>query len=806
MLMTTKRKIIFGFTVMIIIMACISTFGYISLQTASEYFSEYRYRARLNVLFSDTISEMNAATTSLFQFTTTDDSAYISAVKKHYKNALTMAEQIEDQLQHEGRQKKLADIAKNARHLQDLASSIELNINKVMKEFNEAAAPSSEAITELLLELTDSPRAQESHAASRLAVAALQEMHTVHSLVTGLSQSRSTEEYSGAEEALGKMESTAARLAATFSSPEEASKVKEITAYLKKLRPAVQDMVTGCDNYQKALDETDTLGDATNTELAAMSKEIRDERAVYGTGTLESNARAQTAVLGASLGGIALGVLVAAFLVIGLVRVLRELGFFAEAIASGNFNYDVKVSEKGEVGQMVAAMKQIPVALNAVLDEYKRLEKEVEGGELAAKGNESEFSGDFATLIRGTNSILERFGIVIEGIPTPMVMLNSELKASYLNAQARELAGEDYRDKTCYQLFVRDDFDTNSCGLKKALETKRRASGETRAHPRGREMDVSYTAIPMYDGNAKLACVLQFITDLTAVRQIQRTIISAASQASEVANRLAAASEELSAQVEQVSRGAEQQKVRVESTASAMTEMNATVLEVARNAGQASEQTENTRDKADSGSRLVNQVVQSIHQVNSIAGNMHANMQELGAQAQSIGGVMNVISDIADQTNLLALNAAIEAARAGEAGRGFAVVADEVRKLAEKTMTATNEVGNNITAIQHSARVNIEAMGEAAKAVTEATELANSSGEALAEILDLASANSAIVASIATAAEEQSATSEEINHAINEINQIVAETTEGMMQASSAVQDLSHMAQELNRIMEELSR
>jgi len=165
---------------------------------------------------------------------------------------------------------------------------------------------------------------------------------------------------------------------------------------------------------------------------------------------------------------------------------------------------------------------------------------------------------------------------------------------------------------------------------------------------------------------------------------------------------------------------------------------------------------------------------------------------------------MNVISDIADQTNLLALNAAIEAARAGDAGRGFAVVADEVRKLAEKTMSATQEVGANITAIQQSARTNINEVGEAAKAITEATDLANTSGQALTEIVDLASVNSSVVTSIATAAEEQSATSEEINRAIEEINQIVGRTTGGMRQASQAVQELAQMAQELNRVMGEL--
>ena len=165
---------------------------------------------------------------------------------------------------------------------------------------------------------------------------------------------------------------------------------------------------------------------------------------------------------------------------------------------------------------------------------------------------------------------------------------------------------------------------------------------------------------------------------------------------------------------------------------------------------------------------------------------------------------MTVISDIADQTNLLALNAAIEAARAGEAGRGFAVVADEVRKLAEKTMSATTEVGSNITAIQTSTNNNMQRVADTAQAVNKATGVAETSGKALDEILDLVNANSSLIASIATAAEEQSATSEEINRAVDDINRIAEETAGGMQQSSGAVRELSVMAQELRTLLDRL--
>ena len=144
-------------------------------------------------------------------------------------------------------------------------------------------------------------------------------------------------------------------------------------------------------------------------------------------------------------------------------------------------------------------------------------------------------------------------------------------------------------------------------------------------------------------------------------------------------------------------------------TATAMNQMNVSVLEVARNASDAADVTTNAREQAEEGSRNLNALIKMIGEVHQHALGLKDSMQDLGNQAQGIGNILNVISDIADQTNLLALNAAIEAARAGEAGRGFAVVADEVRKLAEKTMDATREVGSAVSSIQSVTDLNIQA-------------------------------------------------------------------------------------------------
>ncbi|EHJ46701.1 methyl-accepting chemotaxis sensory transducer [Solidesulfovibrio carbinoliphilus subsp. oakridgensis] len=281
-------------------------------------------------------------------------------------------------------------------------------------------------------------------------------------------------------------------------------------------------------------------------------------------------------------------------------------------------------------------------------------------------------------------------------------------------------------------------------------------------------------------------------------------MLQAADRLSSVVHIVSSASEQLSAQIEQSSQGADHQSRRLAETATAMEEMNATVLEVARNASEATDTSERAKNKAQEGAAIVGRVVAGIGQVQNQSLELKADMTTLGQQAEGIGHIMNVISDIADQTNLLALNAAIEAARAGEAGRGFAVVADEVRKLAEKTMTATKEVGDAIMQIQSGTRKNIDTVDRTVKNIEEATGLAQASGEALAEIVANVDQSTDQVRSIATASEEQSAASEEINRSVEEVNRIASETMDALRQSAQAVADLAQQAQELNAMVQEM--
>jgi len=284
----------------------------------------------------------------------------------------------------------------------------------------------------------------------------------------------------------------------------------------------------------------------------------------------------------------------------------------------------------------------------------------------------------------------------------------------------------------------------------------------------------------------------------------QEQIVQLAREITDVAKVVDHSSDKLAGQVRDSSEGARRQAERVAETAAAMSQMTQSVFEVAKNASHAADAAGQARQMAQAGAQVVDKVVAGIGLAERQALGLKEEMTALGQQAEGIGRVMDVISDIADQTNLLALNAAIEAARAGEAGRGFAVVADEVRKLAEKTMHATKEVGQAIDAIQSGARSNVDRVQTAVATIQQATSLATTSGETLSEIVRLVDSATDQVRSIAAASQQQSAASEQINRSIEEVNRISAQTSESMRHSADAVTGLNDQALALRNLLSAL--
>jgi methyl-accepting chemotaxis protein len=252
---------------------------------------------------------------------------------------------------------------------------------------------------------------------------------------------------------------------------------------------------------------------------------------------------------------------------------------------------------------------------------------------------------------------------------------------------------------------------------------------------------------------------------------------------------------------EQIAAGAEEVASQAATVATSGEEMSATSGDIAQNCKLVSEGAQRASQSARSGTEVVEKTVKVMGQIAERVQETARTVESLGARSDQIGAIIGTIEDIADQTNLLALNAAIEAARAGEQGRGFAVVADEVRALAERTTRATKEIGEMIKAIQNETRGAVAAMEHGVHQVEAGTEEASRSGKALHDILEHVDAVAIQVSHIATAAEEQTATTSEISSNMHQITEVVQQTSRCAHESATAASQMRSNAEELQRLV-----
>jgi methyl-accepting chemotaxis protein len=268
------------------------------------------------------------------------------------------------------------------------------------------------------------------------------------------------------------------------------------------------------------------------------------------------------------------------------------------------------------------------------------------------------------------------------------------------------------------------------------------------------------------------------------------------------AMEVAAAAEQVRSSAERIATGTEEVVAQVSTVATSGEEMSATSENIALNCQLAAEGAQRASESAHNGEDVVKHTMNVMGEIALKVQETAKTVESLGERSDQIGEIIGTIEDIADQTNLLALNAAIEAARAGEQGRGFAVVADEVRALAERTTSATREIGEMIKTIQRETKGAVSAMEEGVRQVEEGTMEAARSGEALRDILQQVNAVSMQVSQIATAAEEQTATTGEISSNMHQINEAVQHTSQGSHESAVAAAQLNGNAESLKRLVQ----
>jgi methyl-accepting chemotaxis protein len=289
----------------------------------------------------------------------------------------------------------------------------------------------------------------------------------------------------------------------------------------------------------------------------------------------------------------------------------------------------------------------------------------------------------------------------------------------------------------------------------------------------------------------------EIATLLRAMNHSAETLSDVISDVKRAADEVASASDELSVSSEQMSKSAASQAVSASQVASSGEEMSQSVMKVAHSTAEISDSAYKSSQVARNGERLVEATLKEITTIATTVKQSARTVENLGVQSTEIGQIVGVINDIAEQTNLLALNAAIEAARAGEHGRGFAVVADEVRKLAEKTMDATTRIGETIGAIRADVTDAVAAMNETDRSVQSGVEVSGQLSHALQEIVDAVEQLGTMIGQVSFSADEMATTSEQIAADIDHVAQVTRETSASTERTKQSSKNLAEVSRSL---------
>ncbi len=441
----------------------------------------------------------------------------------------------------------------------------------------------------------------------------------------------------------------------------------------------------------------------------------------------------------------------------------------------------------------------------------------VAGGDLDAqfsvKGSDElgSLSNHLTDMVDQIKDQLQYNKSVLEGIVVPLFVTDSEERLNFINPPLQEILGlteDEVKGRTVSSLFECEPGE-DTCDASQVIASGIAMSGRFNyRRSDGTLYPLQFEASPLDDAEGQTVGAICLLIDLTReendkkdIEAQRQNLLVVANDVTDVANKLNDASAILSDQMNNLARGVDTTADQTGQVATAMEEMNATVLEVAKNASETADASNKANQVAANGGSIVGKTVDEINSVADITENLADALGALSTRAENIGKVMAVINDIADQTNLLALNAAIEAARAGEAGRGFAVVADEVRKLAEKTMSATKEVEGAISLIQQSTTDVVREMDVAKERVVNTSGMAQEAGNVLDQIVEHSDTIADMVRGIATAAEEQSATSDEINTSVTHINDLSQEVLSGIRESNTGIKEISDMAAHLSTLV-----
>ncbi len=526
-------------------------------------------------------------------------------------------------------------------------------------------------------------------------------------------------------------------------------------------------------NYVMAADIATTSGEEIGSQMLASFDDIlyslAEKSEVLNRNIDDSVSSAEMLTIVTVILGTSVFVLCSLLLAPAISKPLNNLGIVVKEFAQGNYNSELKKESTDEIGELTESLL---ILKNAQLAKIEAAIKIADGNmaKVEAASDHDELAQAFNKVVTTIEDINHEANTLIEA-----------------NKQGNlEVRGESSRFAGSWKELIE--------GMNSIVETIIKPLEES-----------AKVLTVMADGDFTLRITGTYKGYYENMKNNVNRLADSLNQAlSEVADSAALVmntANEISSSSEEMAAGAQEQSAQSSEVASSVDEMTKTIMENTKNASFAAETAKNSGDKAKEGGSVVEDTISGMMRIASVVQKSANTVSELGKNSDQIGEIIQVIDDIADQTNLLALNAAIEAARAGEQGRGFAVVADEVRKLAERTTKATKEIANMIEQIQKETNNAVVSMSEGTDEVNKGKDLATKAGVVLNELISGAEKVSDVAVQVAAASEEQSVSAEQISRNIESIAHVTEQSATGTQQIAHSSEELLNMTERLQTLI-----